>query len=337
MQQTNIQLTICHSKTDQLGVGANLQIPASNGVACPFAAMHAHLHMHTSQTGPLFIHFEGQPLTRYQFITILKRCLNAIGVDSSNYIPTHLEWVQLQPLLFKAFTVTSPKGQDDGALMHFVHTFGNLIIPTVSILLTINKIILGPVRVWIVGSSIIKRAAMSAVSRQGGLNLNLENTSVLWQGYSGMKLQHLNTRLSTLLTLEDRPEFLIIHCGANNVGQKTTEELLELLSTTLSRICDMFPTTTIVWSSALPRLAWRFSENVKAMNEIRGRMNREAIKFVTSRGGHYIKNPQFSQKPPTLFDPDGVHLSQLGNDILLNTIKGALQGLLNCGGVGLPD
>lgn len=116
--------------------------------------------------------------------------------------------------------------------MHFVHTFGNLIIPTVSILLTINKIILGPVRVWIVGSSIIKRAAMSAVSRQGGLNLNLENTSVLWQGYSGMKLQDLNTRLSTLLTLEDRPEFLIIHCGANNVGQKTTEELLELLSTT---------------------------------------------------------------------------------------------------------
>lgn len=152
-----------------------------------------------------------------------------------------------------------------------------------------------------------------------------------------MKLQDLNTRLSTLLRLEDRPEFLIIHCGANNVGQKTTEELLELLSTTLSRICDMFPTTTIVWSSALPRLAWRFSENVKAMNEIRGRMNREAIKFVTSRGGHYIKYPQFSQKPPTLFDPDGVHLSQLGNDILLNTIKGALQDLLNCGGVGLPD
>lgn len=85
MQQTNIQLTICHSKTDQLGVGATLQIPASNGVACPFAAMHAYLHMRTSQTGPLFIHFEGQPLTRYQFITILKRCLNAIGVDSSNY------------------------------------------------------------------------------------------------------------------------------------------------------------------------------------------------------------------------------------------------------------
>lgn len=62
---------------------------------------------------------------------------------------------------------------------------------------------------------------MCAVSIEGGgLSLNLENTSVLWQGYSGMKLHDLKTMLLTLLTLEDRHQFLIIHCGANNVGQK---------------------------------------------------------------------------------------------------------------------
>lgn len=98
----------------------------------------------------------------------------------------------------------------------------------------------------------------------------------------------------------------------------------------------MFPTTTIVWSSALPRLICRFLDNIKAMNELRGRMKREGIKLVSSRGGHYIKCPQFSLKPPTLFDPDEVHLSQLGNDILVNTIQGVLQDLLNCGGVAVP-
>lgn len=81
--------------------------------------------------------------------------------------------------------------------------------------------------------------------------------------------------LLTLLTLEDRPQFLSIHCGANNVGQKNTEEVL--LSTTLSHFCDMFSTTTIVWSIALPQLIWRFLDKIKAMNEIRGLMNREAI------------------------------------------------------------
>lgn len=66
----------------------------------------------------------------------------------------------------------------------------------------------------------------------------------------------------------------------------------------------MFPTTTIVYYSASPRLILCFSDYAKAMNEIRGQINREAIKLVSSRGGHYIKYPQLSEKPPTLFDPD---------------------------------
>lgn len=86
----------------------------------------------------------------------------------------------------------------------------------------------------------------------------------------------------------------------------------------------------------VPGVCKKKSDNVKAMNEIRGRMNREAINLVSSRGGHYIKYPQFSPKPHTLFDPDGVHLSQLGNDILLNNIQGALEYILNSDGVGLP-
>lgn len=69
--------------------------------------------------------------------------------------------------------------------------------------------------------------------------------------------------------------------------KKNTEEVLELLSTTLSHFCDMFSTTTIVWSIALPQLIWRFLGKIKAMNEIRGLMNREAIELVSSRGGHY--------------------------------------------------
>lgn len=64
------------------------------------------------------------------------------------------------------------------------------------------------------------------------------------------------------------------------LAQKNTEEVLELLSTTLSHFCDMFSTTTIVWSIA-------FLGKIKAMNEIRGLMNREAIELVSSRGGHY--------------------------------------------------
>lgn len=142
------------------------------------------------------------------------------------------------------------------------------------------------------GSSIIKRAASFAATRLGGLNLNLDNISIWWQGYSGMKLQDLAPKLTTLLRYENPPAFLIIHCGANNVGQTTTERLLQILISTLLQIRAMFPTTSIVWSSSLPRFSWRFSNNTRAMNRIRGRMDREAIRFLSVRGGRYIKHPK---------------------------------------------
>lgn len=49
---------------------------------------------------------------------------------------------------------------------------------------------------------------------------------------------------------------------------------------------------------------------------------------------HYIKHPQLSGKPPNLFDSDGVHLSELGNNTLLDNIHDALEHLLDCAGVG---
>lgn len=142
----------------------------------------------------LFI--EGRPLTRYQFITILKRCLNALGVDSSKDNSHSFRIGAATSLQFKAFTVTSFKGQDN-ALSHFVHIFGNLTIPTTFILLIIHKLILGPLRVQIVESSII-------IKREG-LNLNIENTSVLWQEYSGIKLQYWLKTTEKMVELLPQP------------------------------------------------------------------------------------------------------------------------------------
>ena len=199
-----------------------------------------------------------------------------------------------------------------------------------------NQVFLGTSRIWIVGSSIIKRAATCAFTRPGGLNLNLHDTSIWWQGYSGMKLQDLVPKLRSLLRYEDPPTYLIIHCGANNVGQTPIERLVQILINTLLEICALFPASSIVWSSSLPRFSWRFSSNVKAMNQARARMDREAIRFLSVRGGHHIKHTQFNVKPPHLYHGDGVHLSQLGNDLLLNNYQGAIQYFMDGGGIGFP-
>ena len=82
---TEVHLIIKRSKTDQLGVGTTLHIPASNCISCPFVAMHNFLQIHPSKTGPLFTHFGGQPITRYQFVATLTQCLKILGIDSTKY------------------------------------------------------------------------------------------------------------------------------------------------------------------------------------------------------------------------------------------------------------
>lgn len=47
--------------------------------------MNKYLQIRTAKAGPVFIHFEGQSLTRHQFITILKQCLDIMVFDSSYY------------------------------------------------------------------------------------------------------------------------------------------------------------------------------------------------------------------------------------------------------------
>lgn len=106
-----------------------------------------------------------------------------------------------------------------------------------------------------------------------GLNLNPHNTLILWQGYSGTKLQAFpiakNRTSSSVI--------LIIHCRGNSVGQTTAKKLLKVFFLTLSQIYALFPTTTVILPSSLHRFTKRFSNNVKTMETIRGRMNRDAI------------------------------------------------------------
>ena len=128
-------------------------------------------------------------------------------------------------------------------------------------------------------------------------------------------LSQLVPKLRYLSGLESDPNILIIHCGANSLGMVQLQPILNQLQSAVSEISKLFPKAKIVWSCLLPRMVWRYTQNVKAMEKARARLNREAIGLVSNKGGAYIKHPQFDQKPVQLFHADGVHLSQFGNDL----------------------
>lgn len=149
---------------------------------------------------------------------------------------------------------------------------------------------IGVNKVWVIGSSIVKRASIESRERKGGLNLGIVNTEIWWQGYGGMVLSQLLPKLRVLRRIENDPDVLIIHCGANSLGLIELKSLLEKLQDTLEQIAKLFPRSKLVWSNLLPRFNWRYSEDIRAMEDSRKRVNREAILLVTSMGGGVLLN-----------------------------------------------
>ena len=75
------------SKTDQLGIGTKITVlpVRESPTVCPVKAMQAYLAMRPKVTEQLLIHFNGKPLTRFQFQAVLKKAATFLGLDTSRF------------------------------------------------------------------------------------------------------------------------------------------------------------------------------------------------------------------------------------------------------------
>ena len=147
--------------------------------------------------------------------------------------------------------------------------------------------------------------------------------------------EDLLPKVKHLMKLNDPPVYLILHCGANDVGNVEngydTKTLIQDMKLVLDKIRCLMPEVKIVWSQLLPRKEWRYSEDVDAMNRSLGRINNAVASDVIRKGGCYIKYPDIKESKADLFDDDNVHLSQAGNEILLNNMSAAIEQFYTMG------
>ena len=138
-------------------------------------------------------------------------------------------------------------------------------------------------QVWMIGSSIIKRALNHARNFTiDGENLGLERRygKIQWYGEGGMRWADLMPKIKWLLKNNSPPQFLVIHCSGNDLGFKNLNILRYRIKLSILAIHKMMPSTTIVWSQVLPRLKWRRSVNSKAMNLAAVRINSFAASLI---------------------------------------------------------
>ena len=123
------------------------------------------------------------------------------------------------------------------------------------------------------------------------MGLQRLKASVWWQGRSRVGIGVLKKQNNIMLTYEDKPKFLVLHVGVNDIGRLKTSDLREELKSKISWLKRILPNTCIIWSQILPRALWRYSEEKKAMERCRYRINNAVAKFVLSSGGRYIRHP----------------------------------------------
>ena len=77
-----IKMTIPSSKTNQLGNGCHIVLQRNqNTDICPVTLLTSFLNDRPQISSTLFCHYNGRPLTRFQFVAVLKKSLERVGVN----------------------------------------------------------------------------------------------------------------------------------------------------------------------------------------------------------------------------------------------------------------
>lgn len=86
-----LNLKVCSSKTDQRSKSVTIILRGQTDLEiCPIMLIQAYLKVRCTSVGcsnKLFVHFNGKPMTKYQFRSVLKKCL--IFCDIPLYITSH--------------------------------------------------------------------------------------------------------------------------------------------------------------------------------------------------------------------------------------------------------
>ena len=78
---TTLHVHLLGSKTDPNGEGVHVEIAqvVKTPEVCPVYAMSRYLQVRPSRPGPLFMHFDGSCMSRYQFQAVLKKAAKHLG------------------------------------------------------------------------------------------------------------------------------------------------------------------------------------------------------------------------------------------------------------------
>ena len=88
-QGASVHITLRHAKNNQTGPPQNILLMQSQDLSlCPVRALQDFSQVRPSRDGPFFCHFDGRPLTQYQFSAVLQKAVDFAGL-TGRHIRSH--------------------------------------------------------------------------------------------------------------------------------------------------------------------------------------------------------------------------------------------------------
>lgn len=145
-----------------------------------------------------------------------------------------------------------------------------------------------------------------------------------------MKWSELSATVSRAREKYPLPAMIVIHLGSNDIGLRPCSDIIDDIKTDTLRFKLLFPNTRVIWSELLMRRYWHSAtKSGTRLEKVRKRINTAIKNFYLTEGLAEIRHPNIRASEIDLYRFDGVHLTDLGNDVLLNNFEGALETFLS--------
>lgn len=151
---------------------------------------------------------------------------------------------------------------------------------------------------------------------------------VMWLGRRGMRWERLLPTLFQQHASCSPPQVLLIHLGGNDMGLLKGKALILQARADFQTIRQWWPGVVIVWSCMLPRFNWKEGIDHKVMERARKKVNAEIFNDLLRHGDFSIQHQAIGLSRRELYRQDGIHLSDIGNDIFLGDLQKGLEQII---------
>ncbi|CAH2225713.1 hypothetical protein XELAEV_18005938mg, partial [Pelobates cultripes] len=293
--QDKIEIQLRRSKTDVFGKGRKVvlfSLPGSE--VCPVACGHEFLCIRPGESGCFFVHEDGWALSRFQFARVFRMGLQQLGLHPMQF-GTH-------SFRIGAATEAARLGLGDERIKQ-IGRWESMRFRLVT---------------WLVGHSYVYWAQKRAAVRRNETQLGflLETVELQWFGFRGFSWQSISGEIFRRVSGGASPDIILIHGGGNDLGLIPQRELIRRMQRDLDRLRELVPGVVVVWSEMVPRFNWRHARDSAAVARCRGKVNKAMSVFVRRSGGVAVRHWELEGMLPGYFRKDGVHLSEVGCDLL---------------------